>query len=372
MSARITRIDAVTISGTRRRPAGSNARLGRHGEVVKVPLVRLTTSDGVEGIGRSSAPNEHLEALLGAELAEVVSQEGVGAEWQSVELPLLDTAARTAGVPVDRFLGGTRSDRRVRTYDTSLYFDDLHLGDDAEAADLIANEARAGWEAGHRAFKIKVGRGARHMGMEAGTRRDIAIIRAVRDAVGPEAEVMIDANNGWNLNLTKRVLSETFGAGVFWVEEPFHEDNVLLDDLHEWIAREGLGVLIADGEGVAHPAVADWARQGLVDVLQYNIHAHGLVNWVVLGEELAALGRTAAPHTYGGGVTPHMVGTLALLTDAVEFIEWDGATFEAIDTSRYVIEDGWVTIPWDSGFGIEVVPEVFDAAVREDGHTLRA
>ena len=47
------------------------------------------------------------------------------------------------------------------------------------------------------------------MELEKGTRRDIAIIRAVRKAVGPDCPIMIDANNGYNLNLAKRVLDET-------------------------------------------------------------------------------------------------------------------------------------------------------------------
>ena len=38
---------------------------------------------------------------------------------------------------------------------------------------------------------------------------------------------MLDANNGYNLNLTKRVLQETADADVYWLEEPFHEDPEL-------------------------------------------------------------------------------------------------------------------------------------------------
>src|SRR5690606_30080249 len=107
----------------------------------------------------------------------------------------------------------------VACYDTSLYFDDLHLADDAAAAALIASEAREGHERGHRAFKIKVGRGARHMPPEEGTRRDIAVVRAVRDAVGPDAALMIDANNGYTLNIAKRVLDATADCRVLWLEE---------------------------------------------------------------------------------------------------------------------------------------------------------
>ena len=57
------------------------------------------------------------------------------------------------------------------------------------------------------------------------------MIRAVRAAVGEEAPLLLDANNGYNLNLTKRVLAETAECGIYWMEEAFHEDRVLYDDL---------------------------------------------------------------------------------------------------------------------------------------------
>ena len=53
---------------------------------------------------------------------------------------------------------------------------------------------------------------------------------------------MIDANNGYILNIAKRVLAETAE------KEAFHEDPELYQELHRWIA-ESLSVLIADGEG---------------------------------------------------------------------------------------------------------------------------
>src|SRR5690606_23343702 len=173
-------------------------------------------------------------------------------------------------VPVFRFLGTKGADGdgrslRVPCYDTSLYFDDLHVEDHDEAAALIAGEAREGVERGHRAFKIKVGRGARHMPLEEGTRRDILVIRAVREAVGPDARLMIDANNGYNLNLARRVLTETADCGIHWLEEAFHEDAVLYRELKDWLVREGLDILIADGEGDASPRLLEWAREGLVD-----------------------------------------------------------------------------------------------------------
>lgn len=371
-NAVITRVDAVTLKGKRPRAAGSNARLGYHGDVVNLPVVRLTTTDGVQAFGRSSASQELLTGLPGRSLDEFVQGTAVRKEWLGLELPLLDLAARIAGDPVFRFVSGdsAAAQKTVRSYDTSLYFDDLDLPSDEDAAALIASEARDGWERGHRAFKIKVGRGARWMPLEAGTVRDIAIMRAVRDAVGPDATVMVDANNGWNLNLTKRVLTDVADVNLYWLEEAFHEDNVLYEDLHEWQAAEGMHVLIADGEGVADSRLEQWARDGVIDVVQYNIFARGFGGWHALGRELDVLGVKASPHTYGGGVSNYVASHVAAMLDGLELVEWDQADFAEIDASGFVITDGAVTVPTTPGFGLELDHEAFEAAVKASGISL--
>ena len=126
-------------------------------------------------------------------------------------------------------------------YDTSLYIDDLHLDDNAEAAALIASEALEGKARGHNAYKIKVGRGAMHMPLDKGTQRDIDVICAVREAVGPDASILIDANNGYNLNLTKQVLGGAADANVYWMEEAFHEDARVYSLLKGVAERRGFG-----------------------------------------------------------------------------------------------------------------------------------
>lgn len=375
---RIAAIEWGTLTGQRPRQAGCNARLAVHGRNVQVPLARITTDDGASGFGPSRLTEWEATQLIGTPLDKLIRlEDGVAAQAVALEFPLWDLLGRRRGQPVYRLLaqraGKPVADPlRVPCYDTSLYIDDLHLESDEAAADLIAEEARFGYDNGHRAFKIKVGRGARHMPLDAGNRRDVAVIRAVRAAVGPDAPVLIDANNGYNLNIAKQILAETAGCDLFWLEEAFHEDPVLYEDLHEWMAEEGLSVLIADGEGQASPLLLDYARNGVVDVVQYDIFSYGLTNWLHTGAQLDEWNVRSAPHHYGRHVGNYISGHLAAALDGFTFIEWDEVFTPGLDGAAYAVEEGQVLLPDVPGFGLELDEERFQQAVAQGGFALGA
>ena len=259
----------------------------------------------------------------------------------------------------------------MRCYDTSLYIDDLHLATDEEGAALIASEALFGYEHGHRSFKIKVGRGARHMPLFEGNRRDVAVIRAVRAEVGPDPAILIDANNGYNLNIAKQILTETADCNIFWLEEAFHEDGALYEDLHDWIEREGLATNIADGEGLASPMLLDHARDGFVDIIQYDIFSHGITNWLETGAQLDGWNVGTAPHHYGRHIGNYVSGHLAAAVDGFLFIEWDECATPGLDGSAYQVDDGYVCMPDLPGFGLNLDEKRFQQAVSANGFSVR-
>jgi L-rhamnonate dehydratase len=220
--------------------------------------------------------------------------------------------------------------------------------------------------------QVKVGRGARHMPLEEGTRRDVAVVCAVREAVGPGVPLMLDANDGYNLNLAKRVLAETADCGVFWLEEPFREDAELYRDLRAWLDRQRLPALIADGEGQASPSLLDWAREGIIDVVQYDIFAHGFTRWLATGLQFDAWGARSAPHHYGGHYGNYAACHLAGAIRNFAYVEWDEATTPGLDAFGYAIEDGRVAVPDSPGFGLGLDEAIFRRAVREAGLSLPA
>jgi L-rhamnonate dehydratase len=377
LQRRIVRVEWAQLEGQRPRPAGCNARLGEHGLTVRVPLARLTLEDGRSGFGHARATAQDAQRVVGHSLAELfLPGRGSTELGRTFDFPLWDLVGKQLGQPVYQvaagFMGKTApTPLRVPCYDTSLYFDDLHLADQDEAVALLADEARQGYARGHRNFKIKVGRGARHLPLAEGTARDIAIIHAVRAVAGSLGQIMIDANNGYNLNLTKQVLRATAAADVFWMEEAFHEDPVLYRDLKAWLQAEGIATLIADGEGWAAPLLLEWAREGLVQVVQYDIHSHSFSQWLALGQQLDAWGARTAPHHYGGHIGNYTTPHLAAAVDGFTFVEWDEASTPGIGAPGYVIEDGQVTIPATPGFGLTLAEDAFQRAVTEHGFVVQ-
>lgn len=372
-SAHIVKVEWVELEGRRPRVAGCNARLGVHGQTVRVPLARLTTDDGSSGFGYCRANEAQLRDVLGQPLDALFDmQAGATPASRAFDFPLWDLVAKRAGTPVYRMAAGMAGKAvdeplRVPCYDTSLYFDDLPLASDEEAATLLAEETHQGLARDHRSFKIKVGRGARHMPPEEGTRRDIAVIRAVRAAAGDGATIMIDANNGYTLNLAKRVLAETADCRIHWLEEAFHEDRVLYEDLQAWLAAEGLPVLIADGEGEASPSLLAWTQASVINAVQYDILSYGFTEWLALGARLDGWGASSAPHHYGRHIGNYAVCHLAAAVERFAFAEWDETETPGLMADGYAIQDGEVVVPDSPGFGLALDEEFFAQAVAAHG-----
>jgi len=371
-NGRIERIEWARLIAERPRVAGGNARLGVHGKETPVELVRIAV-DGETAFGWSRISRTEAEGFLGLKVDEVIDGNGlVYPQYRRLEFPLMDWRGRAAGKPVYALVGdGAQSEPySVRCYDTTLLIDDLDIADDAEAVRLIQDEARDGLVRGHRAFKIKVGRGAMHMPLRDGTRRDIAVVEGVREVVGSDPLLMLDANNGYNLNLTKEVLAATEDVGIYWMEEAFHEDPALYGELQRWLDERNMPTLISDGEGDAASSLISQAQRGLIDVIQYDIRMYGFNNWLELGANLDRDGIRSAPHNYGGLYGNYAACHLAAGIDNFLLVEWDEAQAPGVDTSRYAIVDGRVQVPSDPGFGLELDDRYFTQCVKNEGWSV--
>ena len=355
----------------RPRKAGCNARLGVHGWGGDVPLARIRIG-GVTGFGWCTWGKDQAQSLIGLPVTELFDEDGMLKErYYGMDFVLLDWLGQVFHLPVYRLVAKDLlpegAPYTVPVYDTSIYFDELDIPDDAQAVECICREVEEGMSRGHKHFKVKVGRPGMWMPLKEGLKRDIDIILAIRERIGPDGKLMVDANNGYNMNLAKEFLKATASAKLYWLEEAFHEDDQLYSRLKQWMQENGIDTMIADGEGLASTAILDWVKRGLVNVLQYDLRGYGFFHWIKLGRELDRYGALSAPHNYGGFYGNYAQAHFAPSIDGFAFAEWDEAKAEGVDTSAYRIENGKIFVPKADGFGLVLEEDVFENAARQSG-----
>ncbi len=227
-----------------------------HGEMrgFEIVTVRLTSSDGGEGVGYTYTCGRNggaIADILRREIAElVVGEDPVRIEhiWNKIwwalhyggrggptvlAISALDTAlwdmkARKAGLPLWRLLGG--NDPRVPCYAGGI---DLEL-----TADELIRQTEGNLAKGFRAIKMKVGRD--RLG------EDVAKLAAMREFLGEEFPLMVDANMKWTVEQAIRAARAFAAYQPYWLEEPIWPDDVAG---HARVMSEG-GLPIATGENL--------------------------------------------------------------------------------------------------------------------------
>ena len=370
VSERIVTIEKVTLYGKRPRSIGHNARIGVHGPGAKDSVVRIHTVSGAVGVGWSRIDNQNAEQLLGKRIDELFQlPDGCLEAGRAIDLCLWDLVARLAGLPLYRLLGA-RGSREVELYDGSIYIDDLEATDE-EAVELFREEVRSGQEHGYRNFKIKIGRGARWMPIAEGLDRDVLVIRAVREAAGPEAKILIDANMGTTLNIAQEILRRCADVGVYWFEEPFAEDMAINQALKEFIVENSYDTLVADGEFAPPPYFFDIVEQGWIDLVQHDFHSYGLTWWRRTAERIEPWGARCAPHTWGSIIERYAHSHFAASVPNYSLLEAAPAEMPGIVLDGWEMRDGKLIVPDTPGTGFDLEPDVIEKGVREeDGFRL--
>lgn len=149
----------------------------------------------------------------------------------ALDMALWDILGQAAGMPVSALLGGFGDRMRVG-----------HMVGFAPAGQMVAEALRIRDTYGITTFKVKVGRQP--------YRNDVDACRALRDALGPDAELYIDGNRGWTASESARALDEMADLGLTFAEELCPADDVLG---RRWLVARSPVPFIAD-EGATRPA----------------------------------------------------------------------------------------------------------------------
>jgi L-alanine-DL-glutamate epimerase-like enolase superfamily enzyme len=362
---RITRIVGFDLTSRRPKMVGKNSRLDVHGDAATDRMVRIHTNAGLEGIGNCRAAEAELASLLGKRLLDFydaaaprMSALGNGT------MPLWDLAGKALGKPVYELLGG-RGPERVKVYDGSIYFADLLPENAARPLDRFKEEIDMGLRAGHRAFKIKIGRGAKWMEAQAGYQRDVDVLKTIRTHAGADILLGVDANNGYDLEGTKRLLSELPDFRFAFVEEMFQESVDECLALKAYIRKHDWSTLVADGETQSDlAAFRPFIESQSMDVLQGDMNHFGFEG--ILAEAAAAepAGIRVAPHNWGSFIGFTMQLHVARAIPNFYMAEHDPLANDVIIAEGYEIKEGMCSVPAAPGFGLAIDEPKFQSHAR--------
>lgn len=195
-----------------------------------------------------------------------------------VDTAVWDLAARKAGKPLWRMLGGTSPS--IRVYASGL---------NPTSPEVLAG-ARHG--EGYRAFKLKIGFGAQ---------RDIANLESLRLELGQDVELMADANQGWTLEQAIELAPRLEHFDLTWLEEPLRADRPWED----WARlKTNTRLPLAAGENIAGlPAFETALASDVLTFVQPDLAKWGgLTGCMAVAERIAESAATYCPHYLGGGI----------------------------------------------------------------------
>ncbi len=337
-------------------------------------IVRLHTDAGIVGIGEADssslvaraiieAPLSHkicrglAECVLGQDPFEIDRlihrmyegsiffgrQGAVIQAMSAVEIALWDVVGKAVKRPVYQLLGGGFR-KTFRAY-ASILFGDTP----AETERIGASLAKQGYRA------VKFGWGP--MGQSEAS--DVAHVRAARQGVGADVELMVDAGLCWDTATAIRRARQFEPFNLTWLEEPLHPDNI--QGYAKLSAQAPMR--IAAGEEICD--VKEFQQMmdvGGIDVAQVDVtRVGGLARSKRIGWDSAERHRLCVNHSYKTGVniaaSLHFVAALPN-THYFEYCVEQGALRQQLTRQRFPVVDGDIRVPEEPGLGLDLDEEV--------------
>jgi muconate cycloisomerase len=352
MTVRITGIEAIPISIPSR---GFNSALGRFA-TYEYGIVIVRTDAGIDGLGEIStlwdgtsgvqcAFVEHAfrDALIGEDALAInrclekmaTPFEGAWPARAAVEMALFDIAGKALNTPVYTLLGGRVRESVVLSRSLSM-----------ATPDEMAAEAREVVAEGFGCVKVKVGRPGKE---------DTEAVAAVREAIGPDILLRVDANMGWRTPKDAiRHIKAIEPYDIHSVEQPLPPLDV--DALN--LVRQAVDTPLMVDESVWGPRDAwDILRAGAADILNiYVAESGGLTN----SSLIFRMAEVAGVPCVIGAMPELGIGTAAAvhlgvaMTNLRDPCDACGVIYHDVDVirERFVVRDGRIWPPEGPGLGV--------------------
>ncbi|VAX40701.1 mandelate racemase/muconate lactonizing enzyme family protein [hydrothermal vent metagenome] len=344
-------------------------------------LVKVTLENGLYGWGEGYGPSGLVKAgidffrpfLLGQNALETenlweimyrhsldYARRGVMlASLSAIDVALWDLKGKLLDCSVSVLLGG-RKREEVQAYATGLYFTEGN-----GLAKRLSDEAQKYREQGFHAVKMKVG---------LSIQQDIQNVQAVRESLGEDIHLMVDANHAYSFTEACQLARELERFNISWFEEPVSPENY--NDYAELRLRTSIP--IAGGE-------CEYLRNGFltlfqsrsVDIAQPDICAAGGITEVKKIADMAkTFGVQIVPHTWGTGIAIaaalQLAGNIEIgpgrlfAPDAlIELDQTENLLRDELTQPCFKPQNGKLQIPNAPGLGVDVDKKLLEHFLSE-------
>lgn len=357
----IDRVKTLKIRNRFTRLNGKNSRRAEHAYGDEFAVKVLYTNQGAMGWGLTNGTfynqDKSVDALvLGKKVSELIDPDtGITNEaLVPFDFALHDLAGVILRTPVYRLLG-SGGQNPVRCYDGAILMDDISPDSCPGGLKTILDECRADWALGYRMFKLKIGRGPKWMDLREGIKRDIEVTRLVKEFF-PESRIMVDCNDQYTPETIREYISQVADIGLYWIEEPFRENEKDFAYLKELLQKKSPATMIADGESWPDEELLFSLQQKkLLDVLQMDIQGWGFTKWRRTLKRAKEQNALISPHNWGYKLKTHYTASFAAGYPLVDAIEGVVDETEGVDFSGYALESGQMFVPDLPGFGMRLI-----------------
>jgi D-galactarolactone cycloisomerase len=344
----------------------SSMRISRGGFDVRHHLiVEVVTDEGITGLGEGVGNARLIQQILKGSMIEqalgldpmnieavrsslkdshvYLEQKGsVICAASAIEMACWDIKGKALNVPVFQLLGGLYRDK-VEAYASDIYWeeDPQKMGENAS-----------------RAKELGFGLIKAHLGCKS-PKEETLRVRAMREAIGPEIDLMIDLNGGYDRLQAFQAAKLWEAYNLYWLEEPVSPNQI--DCLSDLRSRISIPIAAGENEFRMH-GFKQLFDNNAVDVAMPDIGRAGGIqetrNICALAESCGVL---VSPHNYSSGVL--LGATIQLMASVpnaylLEIDTSDNAVYQELLMEPLQIENGFVKVPQFPGLGVKLDNEV--------------
>ena len=257
----------------------------------------------------------------------------------AIDIALWDLKSKEAEKPLWQLLGGCET-KSIEAYNTDCGW--LNWSFDELVSDAKDSVERRGFQG----IKMKVG--------SPNPTTDLKRIEAVRNAIGPETKLMVDANGKWDLNTATRIGNKFADYDILWFEEPIWYDDI---SGHQELAAS-ITTPIALGEQLySTDAFTAFINARAVGFCQPDVvRVAGITEWLVVADLASAHNLPVVSHV-GDMMQVHLhLAQAHPATNHLEYIPWCRKAF----TEPATVENGFFVTPHEPGAGTTFTSEAFE------------